>query len=410
MRETKNSCCANKPADQVTSSCCGPSDAPRQTPEQLAESSRAKQENCASNSADRSQPSCCGPVKTDQDEQSNCCAPAPNKVDWFLWASLIGVVVFYGLSFLDLAHEHWLGAFSHSVRDLMNVMWWGVVLGIALVGLLSQVPQRFVQSILGQGGTFSGLLRATFAGVLLDLCNHGILMVGMELRKKGASLGQTMAFLIASPWNSLSLTIIMIALIGIQWTLAFIALSMVIGVAAGWVFDRLEQRGSLPGNPNTLTYDPNFQFWPEAKRQLKDLVWDKALAKRFIEGGLNGSRIIIKWLLFGVLLASAIRAFVSLELFQNYFGPTMLGLLATLLAATIIEVCSEGSTPIAADLMTRANAPGNSFAFLMGGVATDYTEIMVIKETTNSWKTALFLPLITLPQVFVIAWLLNQPW
>ncbi|KZZ15662.1 hypothetical protein A3750_24175 [Oleiphilus sp. HI0079] len=57
--------------------------------------------------------------------------------------------------------------------------------------------------------------------------------------------------------------------------------------------------------------------------------------------------------------------------------------------------------------MTRANAPGNSFAFLMGGVATDYTEIMVIKETTSSWKTALFLPLLTLPQVFVVAWLLN---
>ncbi|KZZ73257.1 hypothetical protein A3765_27405 [Oleiphilus sp. HI0130] len=122
---------------------------------------------------------------------------------------------------------------------------------------------------------------------------------------------------------------------------------------------------------------------------------------------MSGARIILKWLLFGVLLASAIRAFVSLEDFQNYFGPTIFGLIATLIAATIIEVCSEGSTPIAADLMTRANAPGNSFAFLMGGVATDYTEIMVIKETTSSWKTALFLPLLTLPQVFVVAWLLN---
>ena len=85
----------------------------------------------------------------------------------------------------------------------------------------------------------------------------------------------------------------------------------------------------------------------------------------------------------------------------------MIGLLATLVAATIIEVCSEGSTPIAADLMNRANAPGNSFAFLMAGVATDYTEVMVIKETTNSWKTALFLPLFTVPQVAVMAVLLN---
>jgi len=124
--------------------------------------------------------------------------------------------------------------------------------------------------------------------------------------------------------------------------------------------------------------------------------------------GLQGSRMVIKWLLFGVLLASAIRGFVSLEDFQNYFGPSLLGLMATLVAATIIEVCSEGSTPIAADLMNRANAPGNSFAFLMTGVATDYTEAMVIKDTMNSWKTALFLPLLTVPQVVVVAIILNN--
>ena len=32
------------------------------------------------------------------------------------------------------------------------------------------------------------------------------------------------------------------------------------------------------------------------------------------------------------------------------------GLAATVLAATVIDVCSEGSTPIAADLLTRTNA------------------------------------------------------
>ena len=47
-------------------------------------------------------------------------------------------------------------------------------------------------------------------------------MVGAKLYERGASIGQLMAFLIASPWNSLSLTIIMVSLIGWQWTLMFI--------------------------------------------------------------------------------------------------------------------------------------------------------------------------------------------
>jgi len=123
--------------------------------------------------------------------------------------------------------------------------------------------------------------------------------------------------------------------------------------------------------------------------------------------GLKDSRMVVCWILFGVLLAGLVRAFISPEQFGTYFGPTLAGLGLTVLVATILEVCSEGSTPIAADLLTRAQAPGNSFAFLMTGVSTDYTEIMVIKDTTKSWKIVLFLPLLTVPQVIVIAWLMN---
>ena len=43
----------------------------------------------------------------------------------------------------------------------------------------------------------------------------------------------------------------------------------------------------------------------------------------------------------------------------------------------------------------------------MAGVATDYTEIMVLRDLTGSWKIALFLPLITLPQVVLIGALMN---
>jgi len=43
----------------------------------------------------------------------------------------------------------------------------------------------------------------------------------------------------------------------------------------------------------------------------------------------------------------------------------------------------------------------------MAGAATDYTEIMVIKDTMKSWKIALFLPLITVPQVLFIGWVMN---
>lgn len=363
---------------------------------------------CPSKVSQETDTSCKGSATDDSATSTSCCPSDRKQADWFLRGCLALTLALYGLNAISLEHEHWLGVISHSVFELINVMWWSVLLAIFFVGVLSKVPQTFVISILGQGGTFKGLWRATLAGVLLDLCSHGILMVGMELRRKGASLGQVMAFLIASPWNSISLTLIMVALIGLPWTLLFIGLSVLLGLSTGWLFDRLEAKGTLPGNPVTSELPEDFQFWQSAKQGLASVSWDRSFFKAIAKDGLQGSKMVIRWLLFGVLLASAIRGFVSLENFQNYFGPTLLGLGATLIAATIIEVCSEGSTPIAADLMTRANAPGNSFAFLMSGVATDYTEIMVIKDSMKSWKTALFLPLLTIPQVIVVALILNH--
>ena len=123
--------------------------------------------------------------------------------------------------------------------------------------------------------------------------------------------------------------------------------------------------------------------------------------------GVKGARMVIRWIMFGVVLVALIRAFVPAEIFDQWFGASVAGLFLTLAAATIIEVCSEGSTPIAADLLNRAGAPGNAFTFLMAGASTDYTEVMVIKDTMKSWKIALFLPLITVPQVLLIGWLMN---
>ena len=118
--------------------------------------------------------------------------------------------------------------------------------------------------------------------------------------------------------------------------------------------------------------------------------------------------MVLRWIFFGFVLTGAIRAFVPETAFVHYFGPTTIGLFLTLLATTILEVCSEGSSPIAADLLTRAHAPGNAFVFLMAGAATDYTEIMSLKDTTKSWKATLALPLISTPQVLLVGWLIQH--
>jgi hypothetical protein len=352
--------------------------------------------------------SCCGAEATPPED--SCCDGNGKKgrPDFLLWGSL--AIFFAGVSvhLLVPGAPEWLHVFGHACYELMTRAWWGLLFGIVAVAVIGRFPRELVAAILGRGGSVSGLFRAVGAGVLLDMCNHGILMVGMSLYKRGASLGQTIAFLIASPWNSLSLTLILAALIGWKWVLLFVLLSMVIGLVTGWIADRLVDAGKIPRNPNAVALPTGYRIGPAISGVLKSLKPGGKNYLHLAREGLSGSKMVLRWVFFGFVLTGAIRAFVPDDTFQHYFGPSLAGLFLTLLATTILEVCSEGSSPIAADLLTRAHAPGNAFVFLMAGAATDYTEIMSLKETTHSWKATLALPLISTPQVLLIGWLIHR--
>jgi len=345
--------------------------------------------------------SCCGPSAAAD-------APAWRRVDWMLWGSG-GVIALAYLAAVFLPHDAapGLGVFAHGVQDMMNLMWWGILVGMLAVGVIDRVPREVVIGIIGRDQGAKSLVRAVSAGVLLDLCNHGVLMVGAKLYERGASLGQVFAFLIASPWNSLSLTIIIGVLMGWEWMAVFLIASLVIALVTGLAVEALERAGRVRPNPNRVELPADFHVWREAKAGLRATRFDGALVKDIARRAFPASRMVLRWLFFGVVLAALIEATVPAETFETWFGATILGLGATLLAATIIEVCSEGSVPIAADLMTRASAPGNAFTFLMAGAATDYTEILVLREVTRRLRAALLLPLLTVPQVLVIGWALN---
>lgn len=351
---------------------------------------------------------------------SSCCsseaievsAAAPDqtkpKRDWLLLGSGLTILIAYGASFFLDHDDLWgLGHFAHAIQEMMHLMWWGILVGMVAVGLIDRVPREFVIGVLGRERGVKSLFRAVLAGLFLDLCNHGVLMVGAKLYERGATLGQTFAFLIASPWNSLSLTIIIGLMMGWGWMVIFIVASLAIAFVTGLIVETMERAGKIAPNPNRIDLPKDFDVLREAKAGLKAQRYDGAFFKDVARRSIAASRMVLRWLFFGVVLAALIQVTIPTEVFATWFGATLMGLLMTLLAATVIEVCAEGSVPIAADLMARASAPGNAFTFLMAGASTDYTEILVLKEVTGRLKAALLLPLLTVPQVVALGWALN---
>jgi hypothetical protein len=75
--------------------------------------------------------------------------------------------------------------------------------------------------------------------------------------------------------------------------------------------------------------------------------------------------------------------------------------------AALIEVCSQGTAPLAFEIYRQTHAFGNAFAFLMSGVVTNVTEIALVWKNIGR-RTAFWMVALTLPQVILLGWIFNK--
>ncbi len=196
--------------------------------------------------------------------QAHHCHPPKGQPDWVLWGSFVLIIAGFLVYTLELSDiPDWLLSGAQTIVELMLTMSWGLLFAIIAVGAMDFIPREKFHSLLGNGGGVNGLIKATLAGVVLDLCSHGILLVGMKLYERGASLGQVVAFLVSSPWNSFSMTLILWSLVGLPLTLAFIFLSALIAIVSGLIFESLVRKKILPQNPHAYTGQTlkNIPWW-----------------------------------------------------------------------------------------------------------------------------------------------------
>ncbi len=313
------------------------------------------------------------------------------------------LVLFLAVFAISYLPFDFLESLNESFISYLKIIWWAVLLGLFIGGLIEYfVPEGFIYKYLGKRNKRT-LFFAVIAGFLMSACSHGILAIAMQLYKKGAGIPAVITFLLASPWANLPITILLFGFFGIK-ALFIVLAAMAIALITGFVYMGLEKLQWIEKS-KSVTFSQ--------QKNAEKVTWDKVRnfnLKESIYGVTKGAvslaNMVLWWIIIGFLIAVVIRAYIPENIFVDYLGPTFTGLLLTLVFATIIEVCSEGSAPIAFEIFSKVGAIGNPFVFLMAGVATDYTEIGLI-WTNIGKRTALWLPAITVPQVLLIGWLFN---
>ena len=351
-------------------------------------------------------------------EQDYCCSCTAKKSNPWYKERLYLVTIIAIFALIISFFIDFLIPFRNAFIDYIKLIWWAILIGFIIGGIIDHfIPREYIEKYLSRHRKRTIIYSIVF-GFLMSACSHGILAIAIELYKKGANTSSVIAFLLASPWANLPITFLLFGFFGLK--AFFIVISaLVIAIITGLIYQALERKGMVECRHCELGEDrpilTDYSIINDIKKRWGGFKWTSKNLKEAAIGTFQGSwaltKMVMWWLVIGMIMAAVARAYIPPDWFMNYMGPTLLGLLVTLFFATVIEVCSEGSSPLAFEIYSQsveAGAPafGNSFTFLMAGVATDYTEIGLIWQNIGK-KAALWLPIITVPQILILGFIFN---
>lgn len=274
-----------------------------------------------------------------------------------------------------------LNQFIHVFIGYIRELWFILLIGFILAGFLYKfVPTNIIEEHLGERG-FRSIAVASMAGVLLPLCCMGTLPIAMTLKRKGASLGAVLAFLVATPATSVSALIVCWKLLGFTFTVfiffAVISIALVMGIAGNRL--SVPEDGVLALGQREKCCQSD-QEADQAAQPVGAKV-QEALKYAFV----TLPREIGVEILLAIAVASFIVTFTPVQQFIQEYLTGFIGYGFVLLFGLFDYTCSTASVPLADAFIKSGMSYGQALCYLLVGPITSYGTILVIRKNFG-WK------------------------
>jgi len=296
--------------------------------------------------------------------------------------------------------KHFFLEFLRIYWQYCQEIWLTIAIGFLLSGIFYIcIPGHFVDKYLGKKG-MKPIFLASIVGIILPVCCIGALPIAITLKRKGASLGSVLAFLVATPATSITALIVCWRLLGWSFTIAiflaaiFMALLMGL-VTSGIAFQQKSKDQKMSGDEACC------QTSQEPHENVK-IIHKKtspvkaALSYAFItlpkEMGLE--------ILLGIAFASFIVVFDPLQHFIRDYLTGLLGYGAVVVVGLFSYVCSTASVPMADALITSGMSQGQALCYLLVGPITSYGTILVIRKDFGMHVITVYLTIICVVSLF----------
>lgn len=290
---------------------------------------------------------------------------------------------------LVLRLQEWLTRFTAIMVTAFPLM----VLGVLAYAIIEHTVSRERVFRLVPQQRWLAVPVAALLGVLLPVCDCGVVPTARALVRRELGVAPALAFLIGAPVVNPIVLITTAVGFGNNYTIAIarLALTYVVAVGVGLL--------ALPAFSNTpledlvrsrLTAAPAPLPQPKPPRRLsrirqrRDARWQKpgpwlTITHIVAEAG-DQLLDLGRFLVVGALLAAAVQTFVPqaplLALSQNVVASTI----ALMALASVLSICSISDAPVAFSFLGTF-APGAVFAFMLFGQIFDLKNAAMLLAT-----------------------------
>ncbi|MGH9298143.1 MAG: permease [Acidimicrobiales bacterium] len=281
----------------------------------------------------------------------------------------------------------WLTDIGRSLREAFFMFWetlWALVLGFGLSGAVQAfVPKESMQRVLGNHGP-AAVAKASGFGMVSSSCSYAASAMAKSLFQKGADLVSSMVFMFASTNLVIELGIVMLLLLGWQFTLGeFVGGPIMILLLAflgglllrGPLVEKARKR--LEGGGMRATHDHEAMIDVSTTRQAElDLEpWSVKLRSKAdwadaASYAVADVTMLRKELAIGFSVAGFLTVLVPNTLWNDLFihghgfWTSLENALVGPLIAILSWVCSIGNVPLAAALWRGGISFGGVIAFI----------------------------------------------
>lgn len=264
--------------------------------------------------------------------------------------------------------------------NLFNQMSPYLLFGFFVAGILHVVfPIDAFARHMGKSG-FMSVVKAVVLGIPLPLCSCGVIPSAMLIRKRGASRGAVMSFLVATPITGIDSILATYSLLGLFFTIFRVIASALTALVTGLLGNLFLPKEGPSDHVHSYPPDADDPECCHEEAAKKDMPAKNKILELFRYAFVELLGDVWKWLLVGVVIGGLISYFIPEAFIDRYLGSGWLSMLIMLAIGIPMYVCATGSIPIAAALMLKGMSPGAAFVFLLAGPATNAVTFTVVSK------------------------------